>query len=603
MKMRRKFNKFLGMTAVAAATFSLASCQNEFDNYISGGNSSDGIVSLVKTPDVVAWSGQQTLGNTSTVPVAAVGATRAADIDWHYYLKCMDYTNVDWDSMDKTDNFYYLYKNNAPSTSDRGEAVSTQEYNYVMKYLADHPNEGNTECNLRNYFIQNVGSSYATYDLQFIDGSGSVHHTQQATGGNQMDYLVINGFHMGDYNASYGPRALVINNPLQPEISYRDSWGTQDNIKTNKYRFYYIPNEDGNGYSLYLCFDYAVKKYDNGQLDFQGDGVYNDWVIKIVPADGSEIVPPTNTNPDTPEIPETPDTPTDPDNGDDEGDDNGDDNVDETPSTPETPNTPTTPNNPNATNRHGNEVEVNYAILDSHSQYSVADLVTKLSIHVRKATDVVINIPIPSKYLVESDDLYIFDEHYNGVYGGATNLLENQSTSVSYTIYNSDHSVAGVVTLYVDFMGGDSSLGAAFSQGYIRVRTEGIDRNVIDACWNTNQDGINFEVYNYFQTENVVWNDGDEFATVTPTDINRQDLFNAMNNAQISFTSNPDYYINAFGFNDNKDNKHRWHATVTPAASEGYSKRFSMTDHLNGTPYNDIWVSNSVSEVDDYHKH
>ena len=41
-----------------------------------------------------------------------------------------------------------------------------------------------------------------------------------------------------------------------------------------------------------MCFDYRTKKYDNGQLTFDGDGVYNDWVIKLSPADGSTITIP-----------------------------------------------------------------------------------------------------------------------------------------------------------------------------------------------------------------------------------------------------------------------------------------------------------------------
>ena len=104
----------------------------------------------------------------------------------------------------------YQYFDNAPEKStDRNEQVSQAEYEAVMSYLANHPNEGGTTCNLTRYFIQNVGSSYDNYQLKFMNGA-SVHHTQEVTGGNQMDYLEFNGTHISDYNAHYGPRALCV---------------------------------------------------------------------------------------------------------------------------------------------------------------------------------------------------------------------------------------------------------------------------------------------------------------------------------------------------------------------------------------------------------
>lgn len=286
--------------------------------------------------------------------------------------------------------------------------------------------------------------------------------------------------------------------------------------------------------------------------------------------------------------------------------DNGEN--DEAPGKEPEKNDGNTPDTPFA-RYHNREVEVNYAILDDHKYPSgISDLVTKLSIHVRFATDIDIKIPIPNKYLVESDDLYIFQEHYMGEYGGNTNTLENQSTELEYPIYNSDKTIAGIVKLHVDFVTPASDDFTESGEGYIHVWTEGIDDNVIAACWDKNKDGVNFEIFNYFQTEKAVWNEDDEFATIVPaSDLNREALLKAMNKSQIKFLDEaPDYFINAFGYdyeNGIATNKiHPAHAVVTPAPSEGYKEPYRTT-HLNSTPYNDIYVLGSLEQPDNLHSH
>ena len=66
MNMRKLNNKFLGIASVAFAAVGLVSCQNEFDNPDFGFNTAPGAASLVKSPDVIAWSGKQALGSTFT---------------------------------------------------------------------------------------------------------------------------------------------------------------------------------------------------------------------------------------------------------------------------------------------------------------------------------------------------------------------------------------------------------------------------------------------------------------------------------------------------------------------------------------------------------
>lgn len=304
--------------------------------------------------------------------------------------------------------------NGWPETTDRGEWVSTDEYNYVMEYLANHPNEGYDEVDLSTYFLQNVGSADHRYKTT-PDQNGAIHET-----GMQMDYFEINGWHVNDYNAQGGPRIYIEDWPLT-NLAYHDSFG---NNTFDYYKFYYISMPDGT-YNLYLCFDYATISQ---QGNVYPDGTYDDWVIKIVPGDGQEIVPPTE--PGT-----TPEEPT----------------VD-----------PIDPKDEVETNLH--IMERNDGTIESH-----------LSIHVRAATDVEVFIPIPRQYYCDVDDMAIVNKHQD-----------------DYFVHGGPYKTTYTVGEY------EVSLNVSFENNGIRIWTDGINDDVIDWCHKNFEDGLTFEVWNYF---------------------------------------------------------------------------------------------------------
>lgn len=234
---------------------------------------------------------------------------------------------------------------NAPSTTNRGESVSTEEYNEVMAYLAAHPNEGQDTVSITSYYLQNVGSSGKTYTTT-PDQNGVTHQT-----GMQMDYFSINGWHVNDYNAQGGPR-LYVEDWALTDLTYHDSFG---NNTFNYYKFYYIPLSDGT-VGLYICFDYATISQ---QGNVEPDGTYDDWVIRVWPADGREFTIPTEgTKPDS----------------------------------------------------YKDNVEINLS-LETHNTDYDPYMATHLSIHVRANTDVEVYIPIPFEYLCEADDFAIVAKH------------------------------------------------------------------------------------------------------------------------------------------------------------------------------------------------
>lgn len=318
--------KILGILALFILLLCSNSCQNELPGYPPSTDS----IPLVKEPDVMAYSGNNLWGSTFSNPL-----TRS---NTHGYYKVQDYQLNDNFKEQNPD--LYEIMSHAPS------AISDAEWTFVKNYLAEHPDEGSTVCNLTDYFIQWCGKSYDNY----YAGKDQNKADQYVTGSNQMDYIEIDNVHLNDYNGSWGPIAYCENWPLV-NPAYHDSYGNIDNTKYNMYRFYEIEYNGERG--LYLCFDYTTQK-DSGEY-VEGNGVFNDWVLKITPAK-SETLPPVEQEPE--EVPE--------------------------------------------------HVEINLSV----DRKDAGDwLASHLSIHVRAVTDVVVKIPIPQDYFCAPDDLLIVQKH------------------------------------------------------------------------------------------------------------------------------------------------------------------------------------------------
>ena len=228
-----------------------------------------------QNPDFVIYSNGKVLATT----LGTRGETRADVSVNENYFKILDFGGGKSDWMKNQYPALYAAFDNAPTKTDRGESVSTDEYNFVINYIAEHRDEGGTECDLTTYFIQNVGSSLDTYSSEdypeLIDWNNASHGM---VGGNQMDYVVWSNTHINDYNATSGPRALCVNIPLTDPY-YRESWGDHSRDIKDAYKFYTIKYNGKT--NLYLCFDYRSEK--NSEEYFGGDGVYNDWVIADYP--------------------------------------------------------------------------------------------------------------------------------------------------------------------------------------------------------------------------------------------------------------------------------------------------------------------------------
>ena len=157
-------------------------------------------------------------------------------------------------------------------------------------------------------------------------------------------------------------------------------------------------------------------------------------------------------------------------------------------------------------------VEVNFSINDR--QYESND--TKLSIHVRDTTDVTVFIPTPADYYCPVDDMLIVQKH---------DIAQ---------VYNTAE------TVNMNINGNIVSLTTTYSKEGITITTNGINANVLKYLRSTYEDGLTFEINNYFATERLD-KDGNKVK------VTREELQALLNKTTISFTNTPKFYLNAFG--------------------------------------------------------
>lgn len=631
--MKRSY-KFLAFGSSFAMMLGLASCANDLSDQFTQNES--GSIQLVHAPDVIAWSGDQVLGNTVGTRTPNVNAN-----EWDGW-NCVN--NVEDDlTPEDIQKIIELFKIGQPV--ENTIILPWENYFVQQVYKGEDKYYSHDRC-------EQAGCDHINRDKDQILGSGQMDHlkawnsnvTETQYGGywdsslnqwvqviTENHYEHINNFNEGDNTndpnncpagKTHKGTTLMKNMGLDGvtpnnQFGYDESWGTDPKFFNN---YIIIKYKDW----WFVGFDYEAHKNDqtthnhNEGMDINRDWNFTDWIVRITPAYHDGEIP---TEPEgTPVVPNPY-----PGNESDNCDKcKHESHGDTCPKCQEEGKGGCYTDGGNGGNTgegeknpvlHNNEVEVNYAINDVHNngeeqKYKTSDLWTKLSIHVRKGTDVKIRIPLPTKYIVESDDFAIFEKHIEGfgVYNGDEELhLANEAKvhRQQYTI-SKDENTSWIVTLTVTINEGD------VEDGYIEVETDGITEELIEYLFEEYGDGINFEVWNYFQTEYK-----DENGEVLSKNLDRDKLKGFLDRSTIEFLDEiPAYYINAFGLEDvdedgnpesndyNIGDKNHYHAIVKPA--EKYDNTYIEKDnlyHLNGTSYNHIYYFDIENYHDDAHVH
>lgn len=217
----------------------------------------------------------------------------------------------------------------------------------------------------------------------------------------------------------------------------RDEQFSYHNTTDDKYHYEYIILKiDGNYYVGFDFYAHGTDIYPNNHnQDVERDWVFNDWIVKITPAQ----------------------------------------KIGEDPVKPDLEEEPVGPVNPVIDpNSFKAEIEVN---LSMNAERDVDDYIyTKLSIHIRDTSDVEVFIPVTPEYYCEADDMDIVLSHKLNV-----EMHSPQPDRIEYDI--NGHTVTATVS---------------YEATGIRIKTQGITPEVLKYLRETYSDGLTIEVWNYY---------------------------------------------------------------------------------------------------------
>ena len=247
------------------------------------------------------------------------------------------------------------------------EYPTEEEKAGILDYVCKNPEASVEWPGYTCYFVQHVISANNKYSYKDrnnalhdnIDGSTNLNELQIKE--NNGNYTHVNNFNSGKCDNAATHHAALMTQGFQGARAH-DSYGNTD---VDNWRLYYWKG------NYYLGIDYKMVKGD-GKID--PDGIYDDWIVKIIPGKGETSVVPSTPDPNPAPKPEPTPTPT-----------------------PE----------PTPVVREG-EVE-----FDIHQQEHKDWNEIKTSIHVRDTAAVHVFLPIPMESQAVADD---FDIRTGNVY-------------------------------------------------------------------------------------------------------------------------------------------------------------------------------------------
>ena len=230
-----------------------------------------------------------------------VGGPIASNQDWGFNSDAARRSNTRAATRGTCGDCYkYDMQYDTPSFPKTGHPapISDSERDYVKAWFSDEANRGLSErgLDISDFYIQHVwGQANKNYNVIKEDGSVEVN---QAT----MDYCEVgdgtNYTHLLDFNSnSGGPYNIVyMRNSSALSFGFHATWG--DNRDYHNFKLAHIVGtaEDGtkiDGYYVGLAM--WGQKWDNGTKTLNGDewDIADDWILKIVPGEGS-IPPPSH---------------------------------------------------------------------------------------------------------------------------------------------------------------------------------------------------------------------------------------------------------------------------------------------------------------------
>lgn len=243
------------------------------------------------------------------------------------------------------------------------EYPTDEEKTGIHDYVRNNPGASVEWPGYTCFYVQHVISAHNKYSYKDWNNAlhdnidGSTHLNELQIKENNGNYTHVNNFNSGKCDNAATHNAALMTQGFQGARAH-DSYGNTD---VDNWRLYYWKG------NYYLGIDYKMVKGD-GKID--PDGIYDDWIMKIIPGKG------------------------------------------ETPVVPSNPDSNPTPK-PEPTVREG-EVE-----FDIHQQEHKDWNEIKTSIHVRDTAAVHVFLPIPMESQAVADD---FDIRTGNVYQYVENI-------------------------------------------------------------------------------------------------------------------------------------------------------------------------------------
>ena len=142
--------------------------------------------------------------------------------------------------------------------------ITDAERQDVYKYIKAHSTtENSIDINYTEFFVQQVWKGKDVYS----------NHMNQLTAGTQSAKDVVYNFNSGN-----GSIMLMVNSGTSYFAYHNSLDGNNYDVKNTDYKIFNIP-----GYGYYVGFDFQAHGEDSSQK-VAADGIFTDWIVKIVPA-------------------------------------------------------------------------------------------------------------------------------------------------------------------------------------------------------------------------------------------------------------------------------------------------------------------------------
>ena len=461
-----------------------------------------------------------------------VNPVRQADFKF-YSGKATLATVYNSNSVNVSGNQWYVNWERPVNITDQERTRVVEEFSKVREGAVN-----TIHVDWTNFWVQQVYKGEATYTDGFGQniGRGSDHMDvlqvfnnlktevvswwpyEESVTQYEGDYIHIYNFNNGNNTTVYTDdvtrqqyigTTLMVNmgtDGRNDQFAYHNSTDNSDHFE------YIILNIDG---AYYVGFDFNASRPEGQEyslnMDVQRDWIFNDWIVKVSPAQ------PLGGEPVDPEL----------DGGDEEEED------------------PVDPEELEYDFYLKDHVEVNLSINDKHEE---GDWIhTKLSIHVRSITDVEIFIPVPKELYLDKDDMDIVISHHLDL-----EKYIPQPTTESFTITNCDNGDEY-----------DVSATVKFENDGIRITTQGMTGDLLAYLQNTYGDGLNFEIWNYYNID----------------EIDREALKPYLNATTVTFTASPTLFVNAFAAIGDDNHQNPSDCVVTPPASYSIYRERTYEKH------------------------